>query len=47
MSGGCDHIRLHERLSKLTDPIFEEILLLAPVERMLIAPRSGRSARSR
>lgn len=38
-AGGCDHVHLHDRLSRLTDIIFEQILLYSRVDRSLIAPR--------
>ena len=38
---GCDHVRLHERLTRLTDALFEEILLHARIERRLIPARSA------
>lgn len=45
VSGGgadhCDHVRLHERLSRLTDVIFEQILFYARIDRSLIAPSSA------
>jgi hypothetical protein len=36
--GRCDHRRLHARMTKLTDPIFEEILFYAEIERRHVAP---------
>jgi hypothetical protein len=36
--GGCDHLRLHQRLCKLTDPVFEEVLFHASIDRSMIAP---------
>ena len=45
VSGGgaarCDHVRLHERLSRLTDVIFEQIVFYARIDRSLIAPPSA------
>jgi hypothetical protein len=43
-SGGCDHVHLHDRLTKLTDILFEQILLYIRVDRSLIAPRTARLA---
>lgn len=43
-SGGCDHVHLHHRLTKLTDVLFEQILLYVRVDRSLIAPRTARLA---
>jgi len=43
-ASGCDHVRLHERLTKLTDTIFEQILFHARVDRSLIAPATARLA---
>lgn len=43
-SGGCDHVHLHDRLTKLTDILFEQILLYVRVDRSLIAPRTARLA---
>ena len=37
----CDHVRLHERLSRLTDVIFEQILFYVRIDRSLIAPPSA------
>jgi hypothetical protein len=42
--GACDHIRLHARLSRLPDTIFEEILLYARIDRCQIAPRVSKLA---
>lgn len=39
--GGCDHRRLHARLTQLTDTLFEEILFLAGVPRAHIAPTTA------
>jgi hypothetical protein len=41
LDDGGDHVRLHERLSRLTDAAFEELLLYAKIERRLIAPRTA------
>ena len=40
----CDHVHLHERLTKLTDTLFEQILFHARVDRSLIAPATARLA---
>lgn len=37
----CDHVRLHERLSRLIDVLFEQIVFYARVDRSLIAPPSA------
>jgi hypothetical protein len=37
----CDHVRLHERLSRLTDVIFEQIVFYARIDRSRIAPPSA------
>ncbi|HEX3480706.1 MAG TPA: toll/interleukin-1 receptor domain-containing protein [Kofleriaceae bacterium] len=37
----CDHVRLHERLSRLTDVLFEQIVFYARIDRSLIAPPSA------
>jgi hypothetical protein len=42
--GACDHVRLHARLSRLPDTIFEEILLYARIDRSQIAPRVSKLA---
>jgi hypothetical protein len=44
VGGACDHVRLHDRLARLTDTIFEQILLHARVDRGLIAPATARLA---
>jgi hypothetical protein len=40
-AGGGDHVRLHQRLSRLTDVIFEQIMFCARIDRSLIAPTSA------
>lgn len=40
-AGGCDHVRLHERLSRLTDVIFEQIVFYVQIDRSLIAPSNA------
>jgi hypothetical protein len=42
--GGCDHVRLHDRLTRLTDTLFEQILFYARIDRSLIAPTGARLA---
>lgn len=37
----CDHVHLHDRLKKVTDPIFEQLLLIARIDRTHVSPRSG------
>jgi nucleoside phosphorylase len=42
---GYDHLRLHDRMSRITDDtIFEEILLYARIDRSRIAPRTAKLA---
>ena len=40
----CDHVQLHDRLCKLTDTIFEQILFYAGIDRSLVRPASARLA---
>jgi hypothetical protein len=40
-AAGCDHVRLHERLSRLPDVVFEQIVFHARIDRSLIAPTSA------
>jgi hypothetical protein len=37
--GGCDHVRLHDRLSRLTPVVFDQILMYARVDDSLISSR--------
>jgi hypothetical protein len=40
----CDHVQLHDRLSRLTDTVLEQILFYARIDRSLIRPPSARLA---
>lgn len=40
-AGGCDHVRLHDRLLRLTDVLFEQIVFCTRLDRSLIAPPSA------
>jgi hypothetical protein len=40
VGGSCDHVALHDRLSRLTDTLFEQILAHARLGRSLVASRS-------
>jgi hypothetical protein len=37
----CDHFRLHDRLSQLTELTFEQIVVRAGIERASFAPRTA------
>lgn len=43
-AGRCDHVRLHERLSRLPDVVFEQILFYVQIDRSLITPPTARLA---
>jgi hypothetical protein len=40
-AGRCDHVRLHARLSRLPDVVFEQIVFYVRIDRSLIAPTSA------
>lgn len=40
-AGGCDHVRLHGRMLRLTDVLFETIMFCVQIDRSLIAPTSA------
>ena len=40
-AGRCDHVRLHDRMLRLPDVVFEQILFYVQIDRSLIAPSSA------
>lgn len=44
VGGACDHIGLHDRLARVPDALFEQLLFRVGVNRNLIAPRAAKLA---